>query len=269
MSEVAVFLAFLAFVLFMVAGKFANYAAIAGWTCIVLNLFLELPAFVAEVNFFYPALALLSIPFLVITVRKLRENNPVVLRLSKSAAVATILYLPFALIPVLHDALITVVINLVASLLAALGHQPTFVAWDIIAANGFYNQIILGCTGILAIALMLGIVAGVPDATRREQALAVLIIVPTLFLLNILRVAGVFAAVSGHWFAGFPDPTGTGDANFFWAHNVIAEALAILFLLVFLAGLSRILPGLYGYARDVVRIYYGDIAERIWRSGRA
>lgn len=262
-SDLLISAAFLAFAVFLVSGHYRKYPAIAGWTCIVLNLFLELPAFFSEMNFFYPILALLSVPFLAITASRLLRDDPAVLRLSTTAAVATLIFVPFVLVAVLRDALIGIVVGLAFSLITALGHHPVMYAWDVITENGFYNQIIPGCTGILAIALVTGVVAGVAGSSVRRRLLVILLLAPALFLLNVFRVSGVFIAVSDHWFAGFPDPTGTGDANFFWAHNVVAEALAVLFLLLLIAGLCRVLQGLPEYARDVAGVYYGDILSII------
>jgi archaeosortase A (PGF-CTERM-specific) len=266
MTEVLVLAGFVAFALFIVAGMFAKYAAIAGWTCIVLNLFSELPGYFREVNFLYPTLAVLSLPFLAITIQALRHDNPVALRLSTTAAVATLIFVPFAFIPVLWEALIGIVVTCVVAIVTALGHHPVLYTWDIIVENEFCNQIILGCTGILAIAMMAGIIAGVPGATVRQRVAVIVPVTLMLFILNIFRVAGVFIAVSGRWFDGLPDPTGTGDANFFWAHNVIAEALAILFLIALIAGLCRVLPGLWDYARDVVNLYAGAVRDFLHRS---
>ncbi|PKL65093.1 MAG: archaeosortase A [Methanomicrobiales archaeon HGW-Methanomicrobiales-3] len=267
MTDVVVLAACAAFLLFLVGGRFATYAAMAGWSCIVLNLILDLPAFIAATNFLYPALALLAIPFLAITIVRLLREDPVVLRLSTTAAVATLIFVPFALIPSLRDALIGIVITLVFTLVTALGYHPVWYAWDIIVENGFFNQIILGCTGILAIAMMAGVIAGVPGATVRQRIAVIIPVAVLLFVLNTFRVAAVFIAVSNRWFDALPDPTGTGDANFFWAHNVIAEALAIVFLIMLVAGLSRVLPGLWVYARDVVKIYLVDILSVVRGSG--
>jgi archaeosortase A (PGF-CTERM-specific) len=255
MSDILVSLAFLSFLLFLAVRPYRPYAAIAGWACIVLNLVTEIPAFLRENNFLYPILAILSLPFLAITAERLREKDPVVLRLSRAAAIATAIWVPFALVPSLRDGLVSVVVTAVFAIVTALGHQPQMLAWDIIAEKAFANQIILGCTGILAIALMLGIAFSGEGLTLRQALLALLLVVPAIFLLNLLRVAVVFIAVSDTWFAAFPDPTGTGDANFFWAHNVIAEGLAIVFLLLLVWALVRIIPGLGTFARALVKVY--------------
>jgi archaeosortase A (PGF-CTERM-specific) len=253
MSDILVVCAFLSFAVFLLARQ--RYAAIAGWVCIVANLWSELPAFLGENNFLYPVLTLLSLPFLAITAESLLKKDTVVLQLSRTAAIATLIYVPFALVPLLRDGLVSVVITLAFNLITALGHHPHITEWDVIAENAFYMQIIPGCTGIMAIALMLGVVFGEKNLNRRQAVTAFLLVVVPVFLLNLLRVAVVFIAVSDTWFARFPDPTGTGDANFFWAHNVIAEMLALLFLVVLVWGLIRIIPSLGIFARALLRVY--------------
>jgi len=258
MSDLLVLCAFLSFALFLVARQ-QELAAVAGWACIVLNLWSELPAFLREDNFLYPVLALLSLPFFSLTAGRLLKKDTVVLQLSRTAAIATLIYVPVSLIPVLHDALIAAVVMLVFPLITALGHHPQLYAWDVIAENGFYNQIILGCTGILAVAMLLGVVFGERGLTLRQAFLSFLLVVPGIFLMNLLRVAVVFIAVSDTWFAGYPDPTGSGDANFFWAHNVIAEGLAVIFLLVLAGALVRIIPRLGEFARALPVVYFGSL----------
>jgi archaeosortase A (PGF-CTERM-specific) len=267
MSDLLVIAAFVVFLLFFAAGRYKKHVAIAGWVCIVLNLWSELPAFLREDNFLYPALAVLSLPFLAITAERLLHEDPVVLRLSRTAAIATVIWVPFALISFLHDGLISIVVSLAFCLITALGHTPHMVAWDVIAENAFANQIILGCTGIMAIAIMLGIVFGEKGIPLWQAVPALLLVIPTIFLFNLLRVAIVFIAVSDTWFTAFPDPTGTGDANFFWAHNVIAEGLAVIFLFVLMGALVRIIPRLGLFARALAMVYR-DSLLRLARRGQ-
>lgn len=255
MSDLLVISAFLSFVFFFIAGRYRKYPAIAGWTCIILNLLSELPAYFREGNFLYPLIALLSVPFLAITVERLLCEDEIVLQLSRAAAIATLVWVPFALIPALGDRLISGVVMYSFALITALGHQPKMLAWDIFFENGFANQIILGCTGITAMAMMTGFVFSEKSLTIRQAASAILLIVPLIFVLNLFRVAVVFIAVSDRWFDAFPDPTGTGDPNFFWAHNVCAEGLAVLFLLLLTKVLFRFIPALWIFVRTLGRIY--------------
>jgi len=162
MSDYLIVAAFLLSCVFFLAGNQKKYAAIGGWTLIVINLLSEVPAYLEADNFLYPVLAVASLPFLLITVRHLLRNDPVVLQLSKTAAVAIIIYVPFAFIPVLRDALVMTVVNQAFLIIQALGHHPQMPAWNIIMENGFANQIILGCTAITAMAIMTGVIAGVP-----------------------------------------------------------------------------------------------------------
>ena len=85
MSDLLVIAAFIAFLSFFFAGRYRKFTAIAGWACIVLNLWSELPAFLQEKNFLYPALALLSLPFLAITAERLVRDDPVVLQLTRTS----------------------------------------------------------------------------------------------------------------------------------------------------------------------------------------
>lgn len=62
-------------------------------------------------NFLYPAIAVLSVPFLAITIRQIRSDNPIDIHLSNAAAVATIIYVPFAFVPLFWDALIFEVVQ--------------------------------------------------------------------------------------------------------------------------------------------------------------
>jgi archaeosortase A (PGF-CTERM-specific) len=260
MSDLLVLCAFLSFAVFLIVRQ-QRYAAMAGWACMVFNLWSELPAFLREDNFLYPALALLSLPFLAITAERLLKKDPVVLQLSRTAAIATLIWVPFALIPFLRDGLISVVVTLAFWFITALGHHPQMVAWDVMVEHAFANKIIPGCTGIMAVAMMLGVVFGEKDLSLWQALLSFLLVVPAIFLANLLRVAVVFIAVSDSWFAGFPDPTGTGNANFFWAHNVIAETLAVLFLLVLLRVLVRIIPRLGVFARALWKVYFGRLRD--------
>ena len=102
---------------------------------------------------------------------------------------------------------------------------------------------------------MTGIIAGIPQTPVLQRVAVIISLAISLCILNIVRVAGVFIAVSGRWFEGLADPTGTGDANFFWAHNVVAEILAVVFLFALTVALCRVLPGLRGYLRDIVFQY--------------
>jgi len=257
MSDVLVLGAFVSFVLFLTLRQQRTYAAAAGWSCMVLNLIADTPAHLSENNILYPAMALLSLPFLAVTVERLLKDDPVILQLSRAAAAATLIFVPFAFVPILRDALVSTVVNQVFFLITALGHHPQLLAWDIIYENGFVNQIVIGCTGLMAMAILLGVTFGVEKLSLRPVLAAVFLVVPTLWVLNLLRVSVVFIAVSDRWFASFPDPrlSATDGADFFWAHNIFAEAIAVVALFAMVWGLCRVIPGLAVFARQLVGVY--------------
>ncbi len=135
-------MAYIAFALFLIMGTYRKYLAIIGWSVTILNLWLLMTAVVFEINLLYPALALLALPFLAITARSLLDENPVAFRLTMSAAVATLIFVPVSLIPLLRDGLVSMVVTLVSGMVTALGYHPVLIAWDVLAENGFCNQII-------------------------------------------------------------------------------------------------------------------------------
>jgi archaeosortase A (PGF-CTERM-specific) len=191
------------------------------------------------------------------------------MHLSRAAAVAFLIYAPFEYIPAIGiwpapgDWLIGIVVGQVTGMLDALGFAVTLAEWNIISRNSFRVEIILACTGIQSIAIMLGVAAAVPT-TIRQKILAFLLIAPTIYILNLLRNVFVIIAYTEQWFPYYPAIASNGEfgyESFFWAHNVIAELLA-LFCLVFIAyGLFIIIPKLGSFADEIYQIYFGEIRK--------
>jgi len=267
MIEYLVLLSGLGFLGFLVPGPHRKYAAIAGWTFIVLFLFANLTVYFAENNFLYPLMAALSVPFLFITAKYLLAEDPRVISLTRAAAVAFILYAPFEYLPAIGglpsagDWLIGMVVGQIVWLLDLLHFSVSLADWNIIMRNNFRVEIILGCTGIQSIAIMLGVAAAVPT-TLRQKVLSFLIIAPTIYFLNLLRNVFVIMAYTEQWFPYYPDIAGNGELgyeSFFWAHNVIAELLALVCLVVIAYGLFTIIPKLGNFADDLYQLYAGEI----------
>ena len=107
-------------------------------------------------------------------------------------------------------------------------------------------EIILACTGIQGIAIMLGVAGAVPSTTR-QKILSFLIVVPTIYILNIARNVAVIIAYTEQWFPYLPGIAGNGEygyESFFWAHNVIAEGLALVLLIGIAYGLFGLIQAL-------------------------
>lgn len=263
MQEYLIFISFLFFLIFLFPSRYRQYAAIVGWTGMVLFLFAEIPYYLSINNFLYPLLAILSVPFLFITGQMLLKSDTRVMQLSTAAAVAFLIYAPFEFIPALGNWLISVVVGQVFFVLNALHYDTMLVAWDMFQRYGFRIQIILACTGIQGIAIMLGVASAVPS-TWRQKVLSFLIVVPTIYLLNIARNAAVIIAYTDQWFPYLPEIAGNGEIgyeSFFWAHNVLAEGLALVLLIAIAYGLFRINPGLAEFARDLIDQYYRAVCR--------
>nr|WP_321349471.1 archaeosortase A [uncultured Methanoregula sp.] len=266
MIEYLILISCFGFLAFLVPGRHRYYAAIIGWIFIVLTLFAELPVYFSENNFMYPLIAILSVPFLVITIKYLLKGDSRAVSLSRAAAVAFLIYAPFGfdqvpLFAALGNALIGLVVGQVVWILDLLQFPTTLDAWNIIMHNSFRVEIILGCTGIQSIAILLGVAAAVPT-TLRQKILAFLLIAPTIYFLNLLRNVFVIMAYTDQWFPYSPEIAGNGELgyeSFFWAHNVIAELTALVVLIFIAYGLFRLIPSLGTFADEVYQLYSGEI----------
>jgi archaeosortase A (PGF-CTERM-specific) len=263
MIEYLVLISFIGFVAFLIPGRYRKYGAIVGWTFIILFLFAELPYYFAQNNFMYPLMAALSVPFLVITAQYLLREDDRVMHLSRAAAVAFVIYAPFEYIPAMGDWLIAIVVGQIVWICDLLHFSVSLDSWNIIIRNAFRVEIILGCTGIQSIAIMLGVAAAVPT-TLRQKVLAFLIIAPTIYFLNLLRNVFVIMAYTEQWFPYYPEIASNGELgyeSFFWAHNVIAELLALICLVLIAYGLFTIIPNLGAFADDLYRLYSGEVRK--------
>ncbi|MFZ1128233.1 archaeosortase A [Methanoregula sp.] len=267
MIEYLVLISCIGFLASLIPGRHRKYAAIVGWVFIVIFLFAALPEYFSESNFLYPLMAALSVPFLFITIKYLLAGNTSVLHLSRAAAVAFLIYAPFAYLPVAGTWLISAVVSEIIWLLNIFNYPVNLDAWNIIAQHGFRVEIILACTGMQSIAIMLGVAAAVPT-TLRQKAYAFLLVAPTIYILNLFRNVFVIMAYTGQWFPYFPDIAGNGEIgyeSFFWAHNVIAELLALVVLIVIAYGLFTLIPQLGSFADELYQLYYGEVVRELGR----
>jgi archaeosortase A (PGF-CTERM-specific) len=262
----------ISFLLFLLPWEGRRYAAILGWAAMVLFLIAEIPYYLRLNNILYPTLAILALPFLFITARRLLREDAAILALSRGAAVAFLIYAPFAYLPALGDFLIGVVTGQVVYLLDSVGRPALFLAWNLIGRNGFRIEIILACTGIQSMAIMLGVAGAVPTSFR-QKAFAFLLVVPTIYLLNLARNAFVIIAYTDQWFPYLPEIASNGEwgyESFFWAHNIMAEGGALIALIAIAYGLFVLIPDLGRWAGDLYAVYAGDLAGLVrgtWKRG--
>lgn len=263
MLEIFIPLSCLFFLLSLIPGHHRRYTAILAWVTIIIVLFSGVPSWVDETNILYPLMAVLSVPFLWATIRLLMRDETVVYHLTRAAGVAFLIYAPFAFYEPLGNALISMVVQQTGMILALFQFPFEQVLWNTLQHGMYRVEIILACTGIQAIAIMLGVAAAVPT-TLKQKILAFLLIVPSIYFLNLLRNAGVIIAYTEQWFSSMPDIAGSterGYSSFFWAHNIIAEGVALLFLIILAYGLFRLLPNLADYACDLVDAYRDEFRK--------
>ncbi|HWQ68313.1 MAG TPA: archaeosortase A [Methanospirillum sp.] len=249
------------FLLSLIPGAHRRYTTIIAWITIIIVFVGGLPSWIEESNILYPVMAVLSLPFLFATIRMAWRRNQVVFSLTRAAGVAFLIYAPFAFYQPAGDALISLVLSNTISILEILKFPVTQVLWNTVQHGGFRVEIILACTGIQAIAIMLGVAAAVPT-TFRQKCISFLLIAPTIYLLNLVRNTGVIIAYTDQWFSFLPDLTGsneTGFSSFFWAHNIIAEGVALVFLIGLAYSLFRLIPTLADFAADLVDSYKDEL----------
>jgi archaeosortase A (PGF-CTERM-specific) len=263
MVEPLIFLSCLFFFFSLISGKHQRFTAIIAWVAMVAVLMSGVPAWVDEANILYPVMALLSIPFLYITIILLLREEKVILQLTRAAGVACIIYAPFAFYEPLGNALIGLVVQQTGFILNLAGFQYYQVLWNTFQHGTYRVEIILACTGIQAIAIMAGVSAAVPTTWRQKVVTLSCIVLP-IYILNLIRNTGVIIAYTDQWFSWMPDlTTGTerGYSSFFWAHNIIAEAVALLFLIVLAYGLFKLIPDLADFAADLIDTYRKEIRK--------
>ena len=251
------------FLLFLVPGRHRRYSAILAWISIIIVLISGVPSWIDESNILYPVMAVLAVPFLWATIRMLLRYEPLVYHLTRAAGVAFLIYAPFGFYEPLGNALISIVVNQTGILLSLFQFPFEQVLWSTFQHGRYRVEIILACTGIQAIAIMLGVAAAVPT-TWRQKILAFLLIAPPIYILNLFRNTGVIIAYTEQWFKALPDIAGSdepGYSSFFWAHNIIAEGVALIFLIILAYGLFRLIPTLADFAADLVDVYRDEFRK--------
>ena len=118
------------FLLALIPGVHRSYAGIIAWTSIIIVFLGGLPTWIEESNILYPIMAILSIPFLLITIRLLLRHDSAVFSLTRAAGVAFIIYAPFVFIELIGNALIAMVVKHTGYILSILGYPANLVLWN-------------------------------------------------------------------------------------------------------------------------------------------
>lgn len=206
--------------------------------------------------------------------------------LSRSVAFMGVIFLPFDSIPVLRQWMIETVTLHTHWLMGAFGYEPVLSEGPLFGyrsqfefvtdGHRYITYIEIVCSGIGSIAIFGGLAAAVKAPLRRKlKALA--IVVPVIYVLNILRNAFIAVAFGKQWMqffvpqvmsaVGYDDP---GMVSFFLADRVISQGLSVVVLVALALVVARMLPELFVVVDDVLYVFTGrewDLAERLGGGG--
>ncbi|PAV11972.1 archaeosortase A [Methanosarcina spelaei] len=156
--------------------------------------------------------------------------------LTSASALGALVYFPFANFAFLNTWIIGGVTSQVLWILHYFEIPAYMKAWNMISLNGYTVEIILACTAIESIALFMGLIGSV-RAPLNRLAMAFVVSVPVIYILNLIRDIFVVVAYGEQWF---------GADSFIIAHNYIAKAGSGIALFVISYAVLRILPELFG-----------------------
>lgn len=119
-------------------------------------------------------------------------------------------------------------------------------------------EIILACTAIESMALFAGLTLCV-NAPLRNRALAFLISVPVVYILNLFRNAFVIIAYGYEWF-------GSAEESFYIAHHVISKFASLAALILIAYYVFKILPELLEFISSIIDMFVVPV-RRLGKGG--
>ena len=173
--------------------------------------------------------------------QKLNKKMDVFFNLTMLVVVVCLVYMPFKLFEPLNHMLIGSVAYQTVYSLNILGYSAVQSAYDQIAYNGIFVNVILACTAIESIALFAGLVLAVKSSSKRKMTVF-LITVPTIYILNLLRNMFIVVSYGDMWF---------GPNSFEIGHNYLGKAGSGIVLVVLAYVALKLLPELMDMIIDL------------------
>ena len=247
------------------AGAWAVFAAF--WLALVPHFAFE------QMSIIEGILSAVAVPASLYTGYLLFRGRDSLLVLSRSVAVMGAIYLPFSTVPWLAEPLVEVTTRQINWGIRQLGYAPEVTIGETGMRNTFVfhtdgriykTAIVLACTGLGSITIFVGLVAAVrASLTRKLRTLAV--VVPIIWVLNIVRNVFIALAQGKQWFAGvYPEVVLTLFGaeseylvSFLWADRVIAQSLSVVALVGLTWLVVRELPELSVVFEDVIFLATG------------
>jgi len=177
--------------------------------------------------------------------------------LTSASALGALVYFPFANFSSLNTWIIGGVTSQVFWVLRYFEIPVYMKAWNMITLNGYTVEVILACTAIESIALFMGLIGAV-RAPLSRLAMAFIVSVPVIYILNLIRDIFVVVAYGDQWF---------GADSFIIAHNYIAKAGSGIALFVISYVVLRILPELLEMIDGLWVIISQELRSLLRRSG--
>lgn len=177
--------------------------------------------------------------------------------LTSASALGALVYFPFANIDSLNTWIIGEVTSQVFWVLQYFDVPAYMKAWNMITLNGYTVEIILACTAIESIALFMGLIGAV-RAPLSRLAMAFIVSVPVIYILNLIRDIFVVVAYGEQWF---------GADSFIIAHNYIAKAGSGIALFIISYVVLQILPELFEMIDGLWVIFSKELRSLLRKSG--
>lgn len=227
-------------------------------------------------------LSLVALPACLYVGYLLYDGRDSLFVVTRAVAFMGIIFMPVNAIPALREWLIETVTLQTHWLMGVLGYHPVITTGPVFGyrsqflfvrdGHQYKTYIEIVCTGIGSIAIFGGLVAAVRAPLRRKlRALAV--VVPIIYVLNVVRNAWIALAFGNQWLQLFvPQVMGLlgyekpGLVSFFLADRVLSQSLSLVVLVLIALFLARELPELFVVVDDVLFVLTGreyDLREQM------
>lgn len=248
---------------------------------------LKVPYYAFEMRSFVEGLlSLAALPLCVYVGYLLYRGRDSLFVLSRAVAFMGVIFMPFNAIPVLRQWAIETVAAQTHWVATALGFEPTLETGPIFGyesqlafttdGHRYVTYIEIVCTGVGSIAIFGGLVAAVKAPLRRKLAVLA-VVVPLIYLLNVVRNVWIALAFGKQWMQFFvPEVMGLvgyeepGLVSFFLADRVLSQLLSVVVLVAIALFVARRLPELFVVVDDLLFVLTGneyDLADRMRGGG--
>lgn len=252
----------------------ARSITVGAWMLFALYWALLVPHFAFEQkSIIEGAGAILAVPASLYAGYLLWSGRDPLFVLSRAVALMGLVYLPFITVPSIARVLIEIVTAQSHLVMEIFGYSPSVVRgdsgyWSTFlfvgpAGHRYLTTVLLACTGIGSTSIMIGIIGAVKAPLRRRlQAIA--LVVPTIWVLNLVRVSFITVATGKQWFRIQPliNPVlflfGSNDVHevsYFVADRLLAQSLSVVALLILIWAISRLVPEVLSLVEEVLAAF--------------